>query len=392
MFPSILAALLALTAAAAAQTPDPALLRAQQSFRSHQPGQSYSDRADVRAIQEGCALPCASPAEVTAYLDGVAAAARSLGLSAELPALRQRYAPSGIPRKKAQSSTAGGTTPAGRRDGQDASLQKGRTAALKSGAGIAAALDQRRQAETLPMGGAGGGVLPGRQLTEAERKAALESYLLSPSGDSRHLRTLAVKAPPPVRRRTQVEPPRLSRFDRALLWVDEKVGSKNLDRISNVTAGFGDSLSFGFSKWARKKISGGKDPANTDSLDYTAGALGGVAYSMLLGGAGVLKPLTAGVQTVTRWAPAAENGARVLKQGQFVMAGTGRGISGAINWSKAGGPELWWKFGRQYLSSGSTKVSGRMLRYPIQEEGMIRGTIKGVMGQRVYTGPTVLLP
>ncbi|MCX5797406.1 MAG: hypothetical protein NTY77_18095 [Elusimicrobia bacterium] len=394
MSPSILAVfLLALASSpAAAQSLDFSLEQARSSFRTHQPGQPYAAQLQARLVQEGCPAPCTSAAEIKAYLDSVAAAARSLSMSAELAALREHYAPAGVPRKKGQAGAPGGPS-AEKRAAQTAALQRQQTAAMHRGGQMAAALDQRKKAESLAAGGPGGGITAGKPMSPAERKAALDAYLLAPAGDSARLHTLAVKAPPPMRPRTPVSPPQLSRFDRALLWVDSHIDQKKLEKVSNFSAGFGDALTFGGTGWVRKKISGGTDPADRNSDQYTAGTLTGVGYSMLLGAGGVLKPLSAGVQTVTRWAPTlAADGTALLKEGQFVMAGTGKGVSGFINWNKGGGLEQLMKYGRSYLTSGSTQVPGKLLRYPIQEEGRIAGTIKGLMGQRVYTGPTIPLP
>ncbi|MDD5627787.1 MAG: hypothetical protein PHU21_01890 [Elusimicrobia bacterium] len=384
MRPSILAVLLIACAGPAAAGPDEPLARAQASFRNHLPGQPYAAQAQARLVQEGCAAPCSSAAEVRAYLGSVAAAARSLGLSAELAALREHYAPGGRPRLRAQAAATSGP-PAEKLAAQRAAFQSQQASSLRSAARLAEALDQRKKAESLPAGGRTAALRP---RPPDERQAALDAFRRAPAGDSPKLRSLAVKSPPAVSRPAL----ELSTLDRALLWVDERVGAKNLERASNFSAGFGDALTFGATGWVRKKINGGTDPADRKAGAYGAGTVTGLLYSLALGGAGILKPMTAGVQTVTRWAPAAAaNGSAVLKPGQFVIAGTGQGARGALNWCKAGGPELLAKYGRGYLGSGSAKVSGKLLRYPIAEEGRIGGTLKGLMGQRVYTGPTIPL-
>lgn len=112
----LLPALLALPAAA---DPGPSLVKAQAavvaSFLTHQPGQSYADASvdlpsapasfqavlsGIRDVQEGCALPCTSDADIAAYGARIDSLAGELGLSADVAALHRNYMPGGVPRKK----------------------------------------------------------------------------------------------------------------------------------------------------------------------------------------------------------------------------------------------------------------------------------------------------
>jgi hypothetical protein len=234
--------------------------------------------------------------------------------------------------------------------------------------------------------GASPAVGGGSRISAAERARLIAQYERAPAGDS--TRTLKTRAPP----RVLTEIPSLTRMERLALWVDEKVGSENIQRASDFSAGFGDSMSFGATRWVRGKM-GTNDSVDDGSAVYAGGGLAAVAVTLIIGGGAIFKPLNGGVQQVARWAPAvAEDGAAVLKEGQFVMAGSGRGIAGTWNWLKAGGPELSMKYGARYLSSATTSVPGNLLRYPIAEEGRVLGFVKGLMGQRIYVGPPVVLP
>lgn len=394
-----------------------ALLRAQdtarRAFLSHEPGQPTLDAAvrlppapadagqaggrgklesalrDAREVQEGCAQPCAAEADVALYMEKVRQASAALGLEGSgVAAALERYAPRRVPRKRA----APGSPPPSRLDAKalDALMSRrdvspaARKAFTDRAARIAAALDQRKGPENV----AGGGVsASGRRLSAQDRARLIADYRNAPAGDSARLRTLKTHAPP----RVQTEVPGLTRMERFALWVDKKVGSDNLQKASDFSAGFGDSMSFGATRWVRKKM-GTNAYVDDGSTAYSGGGLAAVAVSLVMAGGAIFKPLSAGVQTIARWAPAAENGAAVLKEGQFVMAGSGRGIAGAWNWLKAGGPELAYKYGGKYLASATTEVPGQLLRYPIAEEGRVFGFIKGLMGQRVYVGPTVVIP
>lgn len=420
--PAVAVLLMALAPSSRAGSPSEdyarALLRAQdaarRAFLSHEPGQPTLDAAvrlppatadaaqaerrgklesalrDAREVQEGCAQPCAADADVALYLEKVRQTSAALGIEGSgVAAALERYAPRRVPRKRA---APGAPAPSAldakaldalmsRRDVSPAA----RKTFTDRAARIAAALNERKGPESLAAGGVSAS---GRTLSAQDRARLLQEYRNAPAGDSARLRTLKTSAPP----RVQTEVPGLTRMERFALWVDKKVGSDNLQKASDFSAGFGDSMSFGATRWVRKKM-GTNAYVDDGSAAYSGGGLAAVAVSLVMAGGAILKPLSAGVQTVARWAPAAaENGAAVLKEGQFVMAGSGRGIAGGWNWLKAGGPELTWKYGGKYLASATTEVPGALLRYPIAEEGRVFGFVKGLMGQRIYVGPTVVIP
>jgi hypothetical protein len=162
-----------------------------------------------------------------------------------------------------------------------------------------------------------------------------------------------------------------------------------------VAAGFGDGLTFGGTAWVRRKLSkvmwdDDSDSVDKNSSDYAAAEFTGQMYGLAMGGAGVVaREGTAAVQVVTHWdttqkiavmAAVSEEGGTVLRAGQWVMTGASKGVAGARNYLMAGGPELGYKFG----DAVTTVVKGANLRYPIAEEGLVMGTIKGIMGQRVF--------
>lgn len=404
-------------------------LRARAAFKAHQVGQPYLDAAvalpqsvadeqkarlealrralqDGREVQEGCLAPCAEPAQVALYVEKIRLAAVALG-EKTADALVAHYAPQGKPRlrqgggaKPGAQTPQPGPTPLERRAMEQLLAKQGlpeaQRAALTGLAGRwAGVLDQRREAQDLP-GGGGPGVTGGANLTAAERQAMLARYSQAASGDSRHLRTLSTREVPavnPAKPKPKAEPEYgLTRMERLALWVDEKIGSENINTAGDFAAGFGDSITFGATKWARKKACG-YECANTNSTTYMTGEFTGVVVGTVVVPAGaVFKPLTSGTQMVARWAPTVgTNGVAVLREGQFVMAGASKGVGGVMNWLKAGGPELAVKHGPQYLKAKAATVPGSALRYPIAEEGRILGTIKGWMGQRVYKGPPSLV-
>ncbi|MCX5797762.1 MAG: hypothetical protein NTY77_19910 [Elusimicrobia bacterium] len=148
MTPSILAALFLFAPLAAWSAPgaaDPkaspqalarARTQAQTLYTTHEPGQKTLDQAvsvpapaagdaqaaqaygtlkaslaSARDVQEGCALPCASPAEILVYREKARLVGSQLGLDAAgLAKVNQRYLPQGKPRLKkaggAQSAAA----------------------------------------------------------------------------------------------------------------------------------------------------------------------------------------------------------------------------------------------------------------------------------------------
>jgi hypothetical protein len=84
---------------------------AQRVFLEHRPGQptlSGGAFQTAREVQEGCDLPCASPAETAVYLKKIETAAGQLGISspADLAKARENYAPKGVPRKKTAAAAA----------------------------------------------------------------------------------------------------------------------------------------------------------------------------------------------------------------------------------------------------------------------------------------------
>lgn len=391
--------------------------RARKSFLSHQPGQSYvdddarlppvpSDAAkaarrsefasalrDVRSVQEGCELPCALGPDAELYIAKVKLASAALKIPPEAAASAvEHYVPKGAPRKR---SRPGGASP-NALDARALAAQLSRTdlppdarrAFTARAAAMAAALDQRKSAENVSGGSA---VAAGRTLSAEERSRLLDAYRSARGGDSTVSLRIVSPPSPQERRRTQNPDDELTSMQKFALWVDDKVGSKNIETASNLAAGFGDGLTLNVTHWVRGKM-GTNGMVDDGSTAYIGGGLASVAVSLMLAGGGILKPFSSGVQQVARWAPTiVEDGSMVLKEGQFVMAGEGKGIAGAINWLKAGGPELAWKAGPKYLTSAVTEVPGRLLRYPIAEEGRIMGVVKGLMGQRIYIGPTVPL-
>lgn len=408
---------------------DAAELRARAAFRTHQAGQPFLDSAvalpqsvpaeqkgrlealrralqDGREVQEGCLAPCADPAQIALYIEKIRLAAVALGEQAA-GALVAHYAPQGKPRLRAAAGgQAGGQpaqpgpTPLEKRAMDELLAKRGlpesQRAALTGLAGRwASVLDQRKSAQDLPGGGAAG-VTGGANMTESQRQALLARYRSSASGDSRYLRTLSTREVPALNQAKPKPKPEpdygLTRMERLALWVDDKVGSDNIKKAADFSAGFGDSISFGLTKWARKKACG-YECADTNSTTYMTGEFTGVVVGTVALPAGaVFKPLTGGTQMVARWAPTiAADGTAVLREGQFVMAGASKGVGGVMNWLKAGGPELAAKHGSQYLKAKAATVPGSALRYPIAEEGRILGTIKGWMGQRVYKGPPSLV-
>ncbi|MDE2140869.1 MAG: hypothetical protein KGL74_08615 [Elusimicrobia bacterium] len=397
------------TALSSAQT------RARQAFLTQEPGEPLLDVAiplppppsdaapasqreklvkafrEAREVQEGCPAPCVSDTEVASYLDKIRRSAAALGLTGSAAArAAEHYAPRRVPRPRAANGTNGTAAPAG------APSERARQAMARADVSREAhqAFGQRaaRMADILNQskasGAAGPAAVAGAGTTSpGDRARRLAEFRAAPAGDSPSARTLRTRAPPPAA--PAVEP--LTRMERLALWVDAKVGSDNIQKAADFSAGFGDSLSFGATRWVRKKM-GTDGNVNDGNTLYNAGTLSAVAVSLVIGGGAIFKPFNAGVQQVARWAPsAATDGAAVLKEGQFVMAGAERGAGGVWNWLKAGGPELTAKYGGRYLSSATTEVPGALLRYPIAEEGRIFGVIKGLMGQRIYVGPTVSL-
>lgn len=382
--------------AAAGGSEDPAL-KARLAYKTHQPDQPLSENPDARSVQEGCAAPCAEAAEIALYIEKVKLVARDLGIpQEETQAVLENYAPGGKPRIKAGAGASASApqtpSPLDARAVTELlsrqNLPGSQRAALQSKANRwASLLDQRRSTEGTPDGGA---VNSAQRLSAEQTRQLLSQYVAARPGDSRYTRTLPTRAPPQTRAAQQL-PESLTTMQRFALWVDDKVGSKNLQAAAEYSAGFGDALSLNATRYVRNHTCNCGVDEGSDR--YVHGNYAGVAYSLAMGGAGVLKPLNAGAQTIGRWAPTiAADGQAVLREGQFVMAGTSRGIAGAINWLKAGGPELAWKAGPQYMTGKTMQVAGSALRYPIAEEGRIMGVIKGLMGQRVYVGPPPVVP
>lgn len=413
----------ALSAPASAGTPNPAFDAAQRgvvrSFLSHAPGQPTVTQTvavapgldqglaqvlqgliqEVSEVQLGCAAPC----DPAGYLERVRAAGAKLKLPADQLALAQeRYAPGGMPRLRPVSGAPNGASGDGggpeRTDLQSFQLDQGRQSGQRTSrtaTGMADALRLDRQAETIGGGGVAGGSLNNNIGGNGRYNAqdAIAAYTASGSGGSRTMLDRRIVAPPTLTTagtmaKKPLEPlvPPLTTMQRAALWVGDRISPEALQRASDFSAGMGDTLSFGATKWIRKKM-GTDHVVNEGSGANMAGSAAGIAVSMFVGGGIILKPFTKATQMVTRWAPGAEKGALALKEGQFVMAGQAtlrNKLMGGIH-------ELKWKYGSAYDIVKSVEVPGKLLRYPIKEEGLIRGVWKGLMGQRVYVGPTVPL-
>ncbi|MFI5345941.1 MAG: hypothetical protein ACHQ51_06160 [Elusimicrobiota bacterium] len=342
--------------------------------------------ADGREIQEGCARPCSSDIDVAVYLEKIRQASASLGMGeGDVQRAIEHYAPRRTPRLRAGTAAAAPTALDARTIQALMSREvspRTRKAFEERATRMAAVLNETKGPET--SGGAAIALGSGR-LSPEGRERLLAEYRAAPAGDSQRLRTLKTKAPPPSAPAVEG----LTRMERFALWVDAKVGSDNIQKASDFSSGFGDSMSFGATRWVRKKM-GTNSYVNDGSDLYTGGTLSAVVVSLVIGGGGIFKPFNAGAQQVARWAPtAAADGTAVLKEGQFVMAGVERGAGGFWNWLKAGGPELTAKYGGRYMTSATTSVPGKLLRYPIAEEGRVFGFVKGLMGQRIYIGPTV---
>ena len=162
------------------------------------------------------------------------------------------------------------------------------------------------------------------------------------------------------------------------------------------SAGFGDGVSFGFSKWARKQLD--IDNVNTNSQVYLASEFGGEMYQLVAGGVATLGSkglmLTGKVQKVAHWTPSHVS-TNTLRAGDWVMTGSSKGLVGHINHylSGVGVPKkLVSKFlpekyankiiTREYpFKSGfETVVPKKDLSWPPGRE-----KIKGLMGQRIYS-------
>ena len=162
------------------------------------------------------------------------------------------------------------------------------------------------------------------------------------------------------------------------------------------SAGFGDGVSFGFSKWARKQLD--IDNVNTNSQVYLASEFGGEMYQLVAGGVATLGSkglmLTGKVQKVAHWTPSHVS-TNTLRAGDWVMTGSSKGLVGHINHylSGVGVPKkLVSKFlpekyankiiTREYpFKSGfETVVPKKDLSWPPGRE-----KIKGLIGQRIYS-------
>ena len=169
------------------------------------------------------------------------------------------------------------------------------------------------------------------------------------------------------------------------------------DRIlhgaTDFSAGMGDTISLGGTKWLRERM-GTDEYVRYGSGWHTAGRVGGYAWWGAAGyaavGAGtpwVVSRLSSTV-TITRWIPA--GGTMMVGTGQWVMRGGQNIVTYLLSgvWQPIfGNPGMPYA----YANAITALVSRGYLRWPIAEEGVI-GFLKGLIGQRIYTGPPICPP
>lgn len=95
-----------------------------------------------------------------------------------------------------------------------------------------------------------------------------------------------------------------------------------LDRASDFAAGFGDTISFGATRYIRNHIGFYDGTVNYDSASYTVGEVSGVAASVALGGAG---SLNAGARSVFYSGKGALDAARAGRGAGLLLENTAGG-------------------------------------------------------------------
>ena len=142
-----------------------------------------------------------------------------------------------------------------------------------------------------------------------------------------------------------------------------------LKPLSDFSAGVGDVISFGGTRWVRQQL-GTEYVVDTCSGWYTAGEWTGVAWWTIFGTTTMLKPFTGSVQTITHWNTTTNIATGTISPGSWVMTG-GQTLR---NFWFAGIP-----FKYAYRNAITTVVTGSALKYP---SGL--AWIKGLLGQRIY--------
>lgn len=133
-------------------------------------------------------------------------------------------------------------------------------------------------------------------------------------------------------------------------------------------AGFGDTLSFGFSRWARS----GHDGADEESSAYLGGQIAGVAYSMALGGASGVRAAGFGGRGTgmefSHWIPNRWGGPRSILNGNYVT-GIEHALSDPFRYRFM--PRTW-------------KALNPLPSAPIQQLNRIPWVLRGVGAGAVY--------
>ena len=154
-----------------------------------------------------------------------------------------------------------------------------------------------------------------------------------------------------------------------LNYVDS-LGLFGIQDVSNFSAGFGDTISFGMTGCIRRhwerNIDGWKDTTNTSSNPYRVGELSGAVWQIADGGGFLLRPFTRSPQLISHWGGN-------INPNVWVMTGEGN----LRNWLMGGATG-------KLKNVATATVSKEFLQYP---KGIEK--FKGLFGQRIYTGPPI---
>jgi RHS repeat-associated protein len=155
------------------------------------------------------------------------------------------------------------------------------------------------------------------------------------------------------------------------LTVRDPSGLDWLDSTTNLSAGWGDTLSGGLIGIIRRLL-GVDQVVDRSSGAYVAGQIIGSVHAVCLSGAAVLRPGTAAEQVVTHWNTPETISPGTIRPGSWVMTG------GATrrNFVFAG---VWRRY--PYAQRITTTVPRSALKWP--SGGLERW--KGLIGQRIYS-------
>nr|WP_249218388.1 RHS repeat-associated core domain-containing protein [Nitrospina sp. Nb-3] len=126
----------------------------------------------------------------------------------------------------------------------------------------------------------------------------------------------------------------------------DPLGLFTLNDLSNFSAGFGDAITFGGTKWVREQLNDGRDIVDDCSSAYSSGGLTGTGLSFALGGSGIAR--------VAGW---------TVKFSRYRFGGAGMTV--AKNGVR--------RFG---LDWGPFKYKGRMVYRPHYHRGSTKSQIK----------------